>query len=249
MKDWDVKPARDHGLSFLERLRSPFREAGLIDAACAISWASICRLYLRSIHKLKIEGIENLPQKRSFVLVANHSSHFDAPILSACLPVSYLASTYAIAAEDTFFSKPARSVFSAAFINAISLSRSKRRRAIATIEGLRERLESDEIVAIIFPEGTRSRSGEMGKFKMGIGWLVAGTSIAVVPCYIDGAYRALAPGKKLPSRESVTLRIGEPVLFSQTDSGEEGVREISTVLQAAVNKLRAANQCVFTEES
>ena len=51
---------------------------------------------------------------------------------------------------------------------------------------------------ILFPEGTRSRTGEMGPFKPGIGALVAGTAAPVVPCYLSGAFAAWPPTSRLP---------------------------------------------------
>ncbi len=61
---------------------------------------------------------------------------------------------------------------------------------------LRTTLTSHDDCFLIFPEGTRSRSGTMGHFKPGIGMLVAGTEIPVVPCHIRGTQQAWPSDKK-----------------------------------------------------
>ena len=74
----------------------------------------------------------------------------------------------------------------------------------------RELLANPGNILIIFPEGTRSTTGEIGEFKSGIGALVAGRDVAVVPCFIDGTFRAWPKGKRFPRPRKVRLIVGEP---------------------------------------
>jgi len=70
-------------------------------------------------------------------------------------------------------------------------------------------------------EGTRTTTGEMGEFKPGIGLLLADTAcLPVVPCYVDGAYRAWPKGRWLPWPYRVRLAIGEPRNYSHLKRGK-----------------------------
>lgn len=71
---------------------------------------------------------------------------------------------------------------------------------------------------ILYPEGTRSGTGEMQTFKKGAGLFAVELGVPVVPAYIEGAHRILAKGKFLPRPRSVTVRFGEPVRFASDAS-------------------------------
>src|SRR5262249_2836295 len=74
---WKLKPARDFGLSMAERIGSQERELGLIATATHWCWRRLTRRYLLIVHRLTVEGIEQLPEP-PFLFIANHSSHLDA---------------------------------------------------------------------------------------------------------------------------------------------------------------------------
>jgi len=71
---------------------------------------------------------------------------------------------------------------------------------------------------ILYPEGTRSSSGEMQAFKKGAGLFAVALGVPVVPAYIEGAHKILAKGKNLPRLGAVTVRFGEPVRFASDSS-------------------------------
>ena len=70
--DWDLRPARDHGLSFGERLRSVAREDGFLGAGIKHAWWWLVRCHLAVWNRLTIHNPENLPRTFPFVVVANH---------------------------------------------------------------------------------------------------------------------------------------------------------------------------------
>ena len=98
-------------------------------------------------------------------------------------------------------------------------------------------LRNDGNVLIIFPEGTRTTSGEMGRFRSGIGRLVAGTDLPVVPCHLAGGVRAWPKGKFLPRPRKLSLRIGAPRRYGNLDKSSDGVREVCADLHDAVSRL------------
>ena len=102
MTDWQFRPARDHGLSPADRLRSHGRERGLGSLAISAAWRWLVRGYLFVAHRLTVTGLEHLPPA-PFVMVANHSSHLDALVLATALPLSLGRKAFALAAGDTFF--------------------------------------------------------------------------------------------------------------------------------------------------
>ena len=79
---------------------------------------------------------------------------------------------------------------------------------------LKERLVEEPCGYILFPEGARSRDGSLKPFKAGLGMIVAGTPVPVIPCWISGALSGLAPRiADRPRPRKVGLRIGPPLLF------------------------------------
>lgn len=232
---WQYEPARDLGLPPAERRRSLRREVGLAGAASCVAWRWLTLSYLALVHRLEIEGRVHLPARAPFILVANHSSHLDAITLARALPFRQVGHIFPIAAGDTFFTRPLTSVFATACMNALPIWR--KNCGAHSLNELRERLVRDEIIYILFPEGTRSRTGEMAPFKPGLGRLVAGTSIPVVPCFLDGGWRALPPGRHLPRPAKLRLRIGEPSTFVHAPNDREGWEAIAAVTETAVRAL------------
>ena len=235
MEAWHFEPARDLGLSGAQRRRSLLREVGLESAISCFLWRTITRMYLAIAHRLEIRGRDNLPARPPFVLVANHASHLDAVVLGAILPPRFVGAVFPIAAGDTFFTKPASSVFATACMNALPIWR--KNCGAHSLEDLRERLAGGECVYILFPEGTRTRTGEMDKFKPGLGRLVAGTDVPIVPCYLRGPFEALPPLRKIPHWKKISVAIGEPLSFSETTNDRAGWESIAETAENAVRFL------------
>jgi 1-acyl-sn-glycerol-3-phosphate acyltransferase len=235
MDEWRFEPARDLGLSAQERRLSLRREVGLESAVSCFLWRSITRVYLAIAHRLKIRGRESLPGHAPFILAANHASHLDAIILGAILPLRFLGAVFPIAAGDTFFTKRASSIFATAFMNALPIWR--KNCGAHSLEDLRERLLQSACVYILFPEGTRTRTGEMARFKPGLGRLVAGTNIPIVPCYLNGTFAALPPSGTLPRWKKISVHVGKPLCFPETTNDRTGWELIARATEDAVRNL------------
>jgi 1-acyl-sn-glycerol-3-phosphate acyltransferase len=236
MGDWKFQPAGDQQLKPGESMKSVRREVGLIGATTQLGWRILSRLYLRGYHRLTVHGMEHLPEKPPFVMVANHSSHLDALTLAAALPWKLLRFAFPIAAGDTFFVTKATTVFAAMMLNALPMWRKKC--GAHAMGELQARLLEGPAIYLLFPEGTRTRTGEMGPFKPGLGMLLGGADIPVVPCYLDGAFAALPPGGKWPKPHPLTLRIGPPLGFGSLPNDRTGWRTIAEQLEEAVRKLK-----------
>ncbi len=236
MDDWHYKPAGDLGLKPEESLRSLKREAGLVASLAQSAWRVALRTYLLGYHRLRVEGAEHLPARAPIVMVANHSSHLDALVLAAALPWRLRQSVFPIAAGDVFFETPVAALFSAMMLNALPMWRKSC--GPHAMQQLRERLIGEPAIYVLFPEGTRSRDGQMGRFKPGLGMLVAGAVAPVVPCYLHGAFAACPPDSKLPRPHPLHLRIGTPLDFAGVKNERAGWQEIAGQLEAAVGALR-----------
>ena len=215
------------------RLRRFPRERDLVvdglRAAVALLIRGLLRVYLR----FEIVGAENLPAAdESFVLVANHSSHLDSVCLLAALSLRRLPRAFPVAAEDYFFRGLPRTWFAAVLMNALPFGRQMRvRESLALCRSL---LAQPGNVLLIFPEGTRSTTGATQPFKPGIGALLAGSGTSVLPCYVQGAFRAWPKGKRLPRPRKVRLIMGAPWQPGE----EEEPTVIAVRLREAVEALR-----------
>jgi len=235
MDNWQYQPARDLGMTPSETWRSTKREGGLGAAITRRVWWGGARAYMKLYHRLTVRGAERLPRDTPMVLVANHESHLDAIVVAASLPMRWRERCFPIAAGDVFFETPTVSWFAAMMLNALPLWRKRAgRHALAELRG---RLVEDRAAYILFPAGARSRDGKMLPFKPGIGMMVAGTGVPVVPCFIEGSFEALRPNTSLPRPRRITLTIGEPMTFADVADDRAGWETIRDRLQTAVEEL------------
>lgn len=235
MDSWKYQPARDLNLPPVQRWRSVWREDGLVEAAAHGAWWSGVSLYLRTIHRLRVDGRHHLPQTPPFVMAANHSSHLDAMVLAAALPPRLRRSVLPVAAGDYFFEAPVMAAFAAFALNALPLWRKRAGRH--AMEELRRRLFEERCGYILFPEGTRSRTGAIGEFKAGLGMIVADSDVPVIPCHIAGASAAWPPDRSRPKLHRVGVRIGPPLRFPGAPSTREGWERVARETEAAVRSL------------
>jgi 1-acyl-sn-glycerol-3-phosphate acyltransferase len=232
MKRWQYEPAADLDQSLTERLRNFPRQPDMLVYGLRSLVALIIRGLLRVYCRFEIVGEENLRNNHSFVLVANHSSHLDAVCLLAGLPLRRLHRAFPAAAADYFFKSVPRTWIATVIVNALPFARQTQVRHSLAI--CRELLANAGNVLIIFPEGTRSKTGELQEFKPGIGALVAGSDVSVLPCYLDGAFRAWPKGQRLPRPRKVRLIIGAPRNFAATSAEKGNAQRIANELREAV---------------
>lgn len=133
-------------------------------------------------------GRENLAGLSGpFVMVSNHSSHLDAPLLMGSLPPKLSRYVAAGAAADYFFDVWWRKGLTALFFNAFPVDRT----GLRGKRGMATSLLDDGVPLLLFPEGTRSRTGEMGNFKPGAAALCISRDVPCLPVGIVGASDAM----------------------------------------------------------
>lgn len=239
METWRYDMARDIGQGNFDRLRRFPREPDML--VYALRWLSavLTRTWLDMYHRLHVVGREHLPAEGSYVLVANHSSHLDTLCLMCALPLRRIHRVYAAAAADYFFSNLSRAAVAAVVANALPFHRNFH--CCQSLTLCKELLTEPGNVLILFPEGTRSTSGAIGPFKPGIGMLLAGTDVPVLPCHIAGAFEACPRGTLFPRPGGVRLMIGAARRYASLPPGKASGLQLCKDLQGAVSELAAMN--------
>jgi 1-acyl-sn-glycerol-3-phosphate acyltransferase len=240
MTEWEYHPAPDLDESLADHLRNFPRQPYMLPYAIRSIAALLLRAWMRIYHRLRIDGRENLPADGSFILVCNHTSHLDTLCMLCSVPLKQIHRVFPAAAADYFFSSLPRSAVSAILINALPFDRQVN--GAESLSACAELLKNAGNVLIIFPEGTRTTSGAMGRFRSGIGRLVAGTDLPVVPCHLEGGIRAWPKGKLLPRPLKVHLRIGKPRRYGHMEKSTDSVKAICNDLHEAVAQLGAGIQ-------
>jgi 1-acyl-sn-glycerol-3-phosphate acyltransferase len=235
MDDWHYDTAGDLEQTLAERLTNFPREPDMLVYGCRLAAAATMRAWLRVYHRFRVVGHENLPGEGSFVIVANHSSHLDAPCILAALPLAKVHRAFPAAAKDYFFVSLPRVALASVVVNALPFDRETHiRQSLALCQKL---LATPGNILILFPEGTRSTTGELGEFKPGIGLMLAGSEYPVVPCHLRGAARALPKGSWLPRPRRVELIIGKPRSYAALKRGKDSALEIAADLHRAIQEL------------
>jgi 1-acyl-sn-glycerol-3-phosphate acyltransferase len=235
VKPWVYESAEDLDSGLVERLKRFPREPDMLVYALRSLAALVLRGWLRTYHRLEIRGQENLPSDKSFVLVANHTSHLDTLSLLAALPLKKLHRAFPAAAADYFFESVPRIWLAAVVVNALPFGRQTHiKQSLVLCQHL---LENPGNVLIIFPEGTRSATGDIGKFKPGIGALIAGREISVIPCHLRGGFQAWPKGKILPRPAKVQLTIGKPRSFATVQVTKDAANAIAAELEQTIKDI------------
>lgn len=238
MDEWHYDSARDLDKTLAEGLRDFPREPSMWTFATRSAAGLFIRVCLKVFHGFRVTGLENIPKDSAFVLVANHSSHWDAICLISMLPFHMRHRIFPAAAADYFFTALPRVMFSSIIVNALPFHRTAGPQQSLKI--CQQLLKTPGNVLILFPEGTRSTTGELGEFKPGIGLLLRGCAVPVLPCAIKGAFESWPKGRRLPRLTRLSVVVGKPMNFEQVAPGKGGAKEIALQLQGAVQNLLEA---------
>ena len=172
---------------------------------------------------------------QSALRIVSNTALFDVLVLAAPLPWRLRDQVFPIAAGDVFFETPVTSGFAAFMLNALPMWRKKC--GTHAMQELRDRLLAEACVFVLFPEGARSRDGTMLPFKKGLGMLVAGTPVPIVPCYLDGSFDAMPANTRLPRPRKITMTIGKPLDFSATSNDRAGWESLTQAVESTVKVL------------
>lgn len=168
-----------------------------------------------------------------YVLVANHTSHLDGPLLATSLPWPQARLLSTGAAADYFFNTWYRRAFVRLVLNAFPIDRDGSKKH----SGVSRKLLQSGVPILVFPEGTRAKDGVMKPFKPGAAALAQGVGVPVVPAAIIGGHEAMPKGHSWPKagRPPVRVVYGEPMMCHD----DEDVVVFTERIRAEVARLYA----------
>ncbi|MEA5575657.1 lysophospholipid acyltransferase family protein [Anabaena sp. UHCC 0451] len=182
----------------MTRTREPLISLALYHA---FKWSVVSPM-LHAYFRVKIYGVENVPQTGPVLVVSNHASYFDPPIVSNCVrrPVAYMA-------KEELFKVPVLAQ-AIKLYGAYPVSRGSADRA--AIRAALECLDQGWAVGV-FLEGTRTPDGRITDPKKGAALLAAKAKVPFLPVSLWGTDKILQPGSSLPRGVPITVRIGKPI--------------------------------------
>jgi long-chain acyl-CoA synthetase len=195
-----------------------------------------------------VVGRAFIPHDRNVLVVANHASHLDMGLVKVALAEEgeRLA---ALAARDYFFDTPLKRAYFGNFTSLVPMERdgSLRRSLRAALTTLARGRH-----LLIFPEGTRTRDGEMRPFFPTAGFLALHARVDVLPAYLSGTFEAFPPSASFPRKAALEVRFGEPIRLADLEalsagvSKAEGYRRATRVMEEAVRGLGGRSPAATT---
>jgi 1-acyl-sn-glycerol-3-phosphate acyltransferase len=165
------------------------------------------------------------------ILVANHCSHLDTPTILRALPRPWRQRTAVAAAADYFYGKRATAGAVALAFNTVPVLRRGGGPGSGSFDHV-DKLIDQRWNLLIFPEGTRSRAGDLGRLRSGAAVIAQHHGIPIVPIRVRGTHAAMPPGCGWPSRtrgflsrrHRVEVRFG-PAIWPGLGEGRDAVME------------------------
>jgi 1-acyl-sn-glycerol-3-phosphate acyltransferase len=179
----------------------------------------IVKLIMSCLYRIETKGLENIPKEGAVLLCANHIHNLDPPLVGITMkrPVVFMA-------KEELFKVPilGKIVRKA---NAFPIKRGKADREAIRI-GLKTLREGK--VLGIFPEGTRSRTGELGKGLSGVGFFALRSDATVIPCAIIGPYKLF---------RKVKIIYGNPVNFNKLKDKNASIEEATELIMTHIKEI------------
>lgn len=202
------------------------------------------RALYEDLYGAKVIGRAHVPHDRNVLVVANHASHLDMGLVKVAMAEEGRRLA-ALAARDYFFDTPLKRAYFENFTNLIPMDRegSLRQSLSHAAEALRRGHH-----LLIFPEGTRSRDGELQPFYPTAGYLALSCGVDVLPVHLAGTFDALPPGGALPRRADLEVRFGPVLPLADLRRATDGLarseawRAATQVIERAVRALRDASR-------
>jgi 1-acyl-sn-glycerol-3-phosphate acyltransferase len=178
---------------------------------------------------VRVVGLERIPQGGPVVYAANHSSMFDIWALAAALPGSV---RFVAKQELARIPLLGRAMITAGHV---VIDRPNPRRALEGYQRAAEVIRRG-ISAVVFPEGTRSRTGELLPFKNAPFGLAIAAQVPIIPVYVHRTFAILPKGGFRVRPQPIEIRVGEPI--ATTGLTLERRQELRDRVRAAIVQLQ-----------
>jgi long-chain acyl-CoA synthetase len=197
----------------------------------------LSKALMRGCFGLRIDGLENLPDRGPFVIAPNHASYLDPVALAAALPARLLKNTrWAGWAGKMHKGRIFRTVSRATGVFPVDPDRD-----LGGGIGLGENVLASGRVLVWFPEGRRSPDGELQTFRRGVGVLLHKNRVPVVPVYVCGSFEAWPITRKWPRLRPIKIVFGHPESVESLlrhGRGDDEAARISDGLAQCMRTLR-----------
>lgn len=193
------------------------------------------RFLLRSLFKLRVTGLERIPDRGPFIIAPNHISDLDPLMIAAALPMRTLRQTYWAADVVRVFSNAVNRFF----CRVAHIFPVDERKPLSVISMGKAVLDRGNIL-VWFPEGWRSPDGKLLRFQAGIGMLLKESGVPVVPAYISGAFEAWPRDRRWPRPHPVQIVFGNPIgseCLPVDGVGRESHERVAALLRTKVANL------------
>ena len=188
---------------------------------------ALMKLYFR----LESRGTEHVPREGAVLIVANHSSVLDPPLVggAAPRPLTFLA-------KAELFRVPGFG----ALIRRLNAKPLRREGADPSALRAAQRVLQEGGALLVFPEGTRGEEGVLRPAKPGAALLAMQTGVPVVPVYVSGSGRAWPRGRRLPRPAKVRVTFGAPLTFAKAAGADRKAQyeDAGRQMMAAIAQLR-----------
>lgn len=182
---------------------------------------------------MDVAGQENIPTDGPVLFLGNHQSYFDVLAMQSVTkhPTMFIA-------KKELLKWPVYSAWMKDMGN-LFLDRGDPREAVKLFNEGAERMHSQGLDGVIYPEGTRSKSSEVHEFQKGSFKLAEKAKCPIVPVMIDGAYKVLEEDGKLKENQTIYLRFLPPIYLDQLTKEEEKVihKTVRAQIQAEMAKI------------
>jgi len=201
-------------------------------------------LFSRTYFKLRAFGVENVPEKPPYIIAPNHVSAADYHCVAFSLPKEIKKNLYVLVTK-VFYDNPFTGFFIKVGANA------------ARIDTVEDFFPAMRVAASILklgkavyinPEGTRSETGKLMPFKVGVGVLAVELGVPIVPVYVDGTFELLPTGSVFPKPGKVNVFFGKPISMEEyqekkkTESAYYVYKEVTEELRKRILELREKAQ-------
>lgn len=182
--------------------RGKMAERDKVARSAAITW-SRCLVSLAGA-KVTVKGGENIPKDKPVVFIGNHQGNFDIPLL-----LGYVGKPMGFISKIEMTKIPVISTWMK-YLHCVFMDRNDIRQSITAINTGIESIKNGNSI-IIFPEGTRSRSNNVGEFKQGSFKLATKSGAPIVPITMKGTYKLFEENKGRITPAKVEIIISEPI--------------------------------------
>jgi 1-acyl-sn-glycerol-3-phosphate acyltransferase len=186
---------------------------------------------MRAWFGLRVRGAEHVPARGPALIVSNHQSILDPPVIGGAAR----RQIYFLAKAELF-----KIPMFGSLIRALHARPVRREGSDPGALRTAAQLLGEGKALLVFPEGTRSLNGSLGEGKPGVGMLAVTSGAPVVPAYVSGTLEALPKGRAWPRRSQVSVSFGPALHFKPRNGAgrKEHYREAALEMMRGIAELK-----------